>query len=232
MVGETVSIDAHDGRRFSAYLTKPSGGVGPAVMILNEGFGLTRWTKSIADRFAARGYLACAPELYWRTHPGLVAEPNDQENVQIAIEQMTNIDRDLAIEDIAAAIASIRGMPESSDKLAVAGFGLGGTLAYLAAARLEIDATAAYYGSDIHQFVNEGRHLDHPIVFHLADRDETNSESDRKRIFAALIGIPHVSIYSYDAGHAFTNSDRKNCYDADAAEQAHARTFAVLDTLI
>ena len=108
---------------------------------------------------------------------------------------------------------------------------MGGTLAYLAAARLPVDAAVAYYGTSIHKYLDEGSKVKCPLTLHLGDKDHTYKPEDAKEIHAALIGIPHVSIWRYDTGHAFANSDLPSLYSKEHAEKAHGRTVALLGQL-
>lgn len=231
VAGEMISIETRDGINFAGYLARPQTQQGLGVVLIHENFGLTRWIRSIADEFAARGYVVLAPDLFWRFEPFFTAEPGNNADIQRALKLVERFNFDLGVEDITAAISALKSIPECNGKIGAAGFCLGGTLSYLTAARRQIDAAVAYYGAHIHKFVNEGRHLDCPMVFHLADKDETHTEEDRNRIFAALIGMPHVSIYTYDTGHSFANSDCMAGYDHAAAEQAYLRSFAIFDAL-
>lgn len=232
-MGETIKVSAKDGGAFDAYLAKPpsSSGAVPGVIIIQEAFGVTQWIKAISDRFAAEGYLVAAPDFYWRFAPNFAASFDDEEAVAAARRYLKVIDHANAVDDIEAAADALKSMPECNGKIAVAGFCLGGTLAYLAAVRLDIDAAAAYYGTQIHDYLDEGSKLTCPTVFHMADHDSFIKDEDVKAIFQALIGIPNLAVWTYDTGHAFANWDRPGAYDKDLAEKAHARTFAVFDKL-
>ena len=89
----------------------------------------------------------------------------------------------------------------------------------------------AYYGTQIHDYLDEGSKLTCPTLFHMADHDSFIKDEDVKAIFQALFGIPYLAVLTYDTGHAFANWDRPGVYDEDLAEKAHARTFAVFDKL-
>lgn len=231
MSGEMIKVTAKDGGSFDAYLAKPSSGTGPGVVMIQEIFGISPWIKKIADTFAEQGYVVCAPDMFWRFDPNFVANPAVPEEFQKAFSYLGKINHDTAVDDIEAAGDALKAMPECNGKIGVTGFCMGGTLVYLAAARLEIDAAVAYYGTQVHEYLDEGKNVSCPIIFHMGEHDETFSVEDRNKIHAALIGKPNVAIYMYDAGHAFANSDNPAHHDADAAATAHQRTFELLGGL-
>jgi carboxymethylenebutenolidase len=101
----------------------------------------------------------------------------------------------------------------------------------LAASRLEIDAAVAYYGTQIHEFLEEGKNLACPIVFHMGDHDDRVPAGLAEATRTATAGVPDVTIHTYDAGHAFANTHRPDYYSEAATRAAHARTFALFDDL-
>ena len=84
MSGEMIDIAAKDGGNFKAYCAKPAGGSGPAIVMIQEIFGITDWIKETADKFAEQGYLVVAPDMFWRFDPGFVANPAVEEEFQKA----------------------------------------------------------------------------------------------------------------------------------------------------
>ena len=109
---------------------------------------------------------------------------------------------------------------------------MGGTLTYLAAARLKIDATVAYYGTQIHEHLDEAANISCPTMLHMGDRDDHVPEALAKTIRDALSGVPGVTIHRYDAGHAFCNTHREDHYQQEASDLSHARTFEMFDRLL
>jgi carboxymethylenebutenolidase len=233
MNGAAIKVNAKDGGEFDAYLSKPPDQAGkcPGVILLQEAFGVTPWIKAISDRFAAEGYLVAAPDMYWRFAPNFAADFNDEDAVATARRHLNTLDHDHAVDDIQSTIDALKAMADCNGKIAVAGFCLGGTLTYLAAVRLGIDAAAAYYGTQIHEYLEEGSKLTCPTLFHMADHDTFIEAADVKAIFQALIGIPNLAIWTYDTGHAFANWDRPGAYNEALAEKAHERTLAIFNNL-
>lgn len=231
MSGQTIDMTAKEGGKFSAYLAKPESGTGPGIIMIQEIFGITNWVKSTADRFADNGYTVIVPDMFWRFDANFVAEPGNEEGFQKAFSYLQKVDHTTAVDDMEVCAGFLRGMPESNGKVGVTGFCLGGTFAYLAAARLDVDAAIAYYGTQIHEYLDEGKNVTCPTILHMGEHDEAFSVEDRNKIHGALIGMPNVDIYMYDAGHAFANSGRPDAYSEEAAEAAHKRSFALFDQL-
>lgn len=232
MTGGLIPLVAEDGLKFDAYMVAPGQPTGLGIVLIQDDHSTAQGVGVTATALAARGFLVCVPDLGTRSDQNSAAEISTKETIKISSQAEDEFDYDQGVNDIAITVQAVSAHTDCNGTVAVVGYGRGGTLAYLAAARLDIGAAVAYYGSRIHHYVNEGRHLDCPMLFHLADQDDTHSPDDRSRIFAALIGIPHVSIYTYDARHGFSDAGRPNDFDADAAEQAQTRTLAVLDNLI
>lgn len=224
-------IAATDGGDFGAYVALPEVTPAPGIVMLHEIFGVTDWVTETADLFAGHGYCVAAPEMFWRLEPDFKADHNDPEQREQGLRYRGEIDHDKAVEDIAAVIAHLKSMPECNGKIGVTGFCMGGTLTYLAAARLNPDAAVAYYGTEIHNFLDEGKNISCPTLLHAGDKDGHVPMDLVNEIAAALDRVPDVEIEIYDAGHAFANTHRPNYFVPDEAQRAHNRTFEVFDRL-
>lgn len=212
-------IAAGDGHTFSAYLSVPAQPNGNAVIILQEIFGVTDTIRALTDRYAAEGYLALAPDLFWRMEPG-VELPHDKAGVARAFGYLERFDELAGIEDIGRTVAHVRAMPGFSGKVAVVGLCLGGKLAYRAAARLDIDAAVTFYGVGVEAHLDEAARLACPLMLHYGDRDRYAPPDAVDRIEAALPPAPQAVLHRYlHADHGFYT--RGAGPDADTA---HART--------
>lgn len=231
MTGQQIKIPAADGGKFSAHLALPSSGSAPLIVMLHEIYGVTDWVRETADMFAAHGYLVVAPDMFWRLEPDFEADHRDSAQRNQGLRYRGMIDRDKAVDDIAATIAALKSRPECNGKVGVTGFCMGGTLTYLAAARLPIDAGVAYYGTQIHEHLDEGGNITCPTLLHFGDQDDHVPIELADKIRGALAGNPNLSFERYDAGHAFSNDHRPGFYDQAASDAAHARTFEVFDGL-
>jgi|OM-RGC.v1.011705218 carboxymethylenebutenolidase len=220
-----------DGDEFGAYLAKPSSGSGPGIVLLHEIFGVTGWIKDTADLFAAQGYCVAAPEMFWRLERNFAGDFWVPEQRQKGFEFRGRVDHDKAISDIAATIAYLKSLPECNGKIGVTGFCTGGTMTYLSAARLEIDAAVAYYGTQIHEFLEEGQNISCPTILHAGTSDEHVSLEVLGDIKEALAPNPNITIHEYDAGHAFANTERDTHFVADATAAAHAHTYELFNGL-
>ena len=231
MSGQQIKVSASDGGDFDAYLALPAEPSAPGIIMLHEIFGVTDWIRKTADLFAEQGYCVAAPDMFWRLEPNFVADFRDPAQREQGILHKQAIDHDKAMDDIAAVMSSLKSMPECNGKIGVTGFCTGGTLAYLAACHLDVDAAAAYYGTQIHEFLGEGKNITCPTIFHMGDKDDHVPRDLPELVRAAVAGVPKISIYSYDAGHAFAHTERLDHYSEDASLTAHARTFALFDEL-
>lgn len=220
-----------DGDEFGAYVAMPESGSGPGIVLLHEIFGVTGWIKDTADLFAAQGYCVAALEMFWRLERNFDVDFAIPEQRQKGFEYRGLVDHDKAVSDIAATIAHLKSLPQCNGKIGVTGFCTGGTMTYLSAARLEIDAAAVYYGTQIHEFLKEGQNIQCPTILHAGTSDEHVSLEVLGDIKAALEPNPNIIIHEYDAGHAFAHTERDDHYFADAAATAHARTFELFNGL-
>jgi carboxymethylenebutenolidase len=219
-MSEQVKLKSADGHSFGAYVAQPEGTPKAAIVVIQEIFGVNNHIRSVADRFAAEGYLAVAPALFDRYEPGFEAD-YDAEGMQrgIAIAQKLNMDWTQA--DTLAAVAYAR--DEYKTKVAVVGFCLGGSVAWMAAAFMPVSAAVGYYGGYIAKFKDLQPKA--PILLHFGAKDTHIPQSDVAAIQAAH---PEVPIYVYEgADHGF-NCDARASYNEEAAKQAWGRTLAFL----
>lgn len=232
MPRQSISIPATDGSgAFDTYLTGPSDGNAPAIVLLHEIYGVTGWVTETADFFAERGYTVAAPDMFWRLEPNFTADHRDSTSRDKGLRYRGMIDRDKAVEDIAALIGHLKTRPGFNGRIGVTGFCMGGTLTYLAATRLKIDAAVAYYGTQIHEHLDEAANISCPTMLHMGDLDDHVPEELAVKIRDALSGVPGVTIHRYDAGHAFCNTHREDHYQKEPSDLSHARTCGMFDRL-
>jgi carboxymethylenebutenolidase len=224
---KNVSVTAADGGVFNAYLALPEGGRGPALVLLQEIFGVNRHLRELADCYAEEGYVTIAPDLFWRIQPGIELGYSEAE-IKAAFDFYGRFDADHAIKDVADTIRALRAMPECNGKVGAIGFCLGGMLAYLTAARCNIEAAVSYYGVGIEKRLNETGAVRCPMVLHFGELDRFVPADARDAITAAFKDRDEVEIYVYPgADHAFNNPARP-AYDRFAASLAHSRTIGML----
>ncbi|WP_250532705.1 dienelactone hydrolase family protein [Caballeronia sp. AZ10_KS36] len=216
-----------DGGSFQGYLALPKTGTGPAVIILQEIFGVNAHIRSVADQYAADGYVALAPDVFWRTQPRveLGYEGADREK---AMELLQKTDLDSAVADVGAAAKALRALPEVSGKVAAIGYCFGGRLAYLAAAQGSVDAAVAYYGGGIQNQLDKADQVKAPIQFHYGELDAHIPADAVDAVRQRFAGCADSELYVYPAAdHGFNCGDRAS-YNAKASALAHGRTLTFL----
>jgi carboxymethylenebutenolidase len=222
-------IKSFDGGEFDAYLALPASGYGPGIVVLQEIFGVNDYMRSVADWYAAHGFVALVPDLFWRLQPGIqLTDKGD--DWKKAIELYQQLDEAKAVEDSAAALDFLRQHPACSGRAGVVGFCLGGNLAYLLSVRFKPDCAVGYYGVSIEKSLDEAKNLTTPLLLHIAGRDNNCPPEAQTRIRTALQQNPLVKICVYpDQGHAFARPGGEH-YDAAEAELANLRSLEFLVT--
>src|SRR5580698_5888917 len=129
-MGETVIITTPDGA-FAAYLARPAVAKAPAIVVIQEIFGVNQVMRDITDGLAGQGFLAICPDLFWRIEPGIDITDKSEAEWKQAFELFNAFDVDTGVQDIAATIARIRADPGCAGKVGAVGFCLGGLLAFL-----------------------------------------------------------------------------------------------------
>lgn len=227
MSGRYLKVKAHDGGSFDAYVALPPSGSGPAIVVLQEIFGVNKALRDVVDYYAEEGYVAIAPDLFWRFSPRIELghTPADFEK---AFDYYQRFDADTAVKDIAQTVSAARALPECTGKVGVLGFCLGGKLAYLTAARVGVDCAVSYYGVGIEQALDEAPNVKCPVVFHFGDKDDYAPPAAAAQVKAAFAGRQDVEVYMYPgAGHAFASKGRDS-FDKPASLMAHSRSIAAL----
>lgn len=222
-MSEQLTIRAADGS-FDCYVSRPQApGSHPAVVVLQEIFGVNASLRGIADEYARKGYIAVCPDLFWRSEPGVqLSESRDREQA-FRLKQAYDVDR--GVQDIAAVIAAARTLEGANGKVGVTGYCMGGLMTYLAAARTDGDAFVAYYGGQTERYLDEADRISAPMLYHLGEADEFIKPDAQQAIRAALTR-PNVEVHLYPgAMHAFARPGG-NHYHADAAALANSRTEA------
>ena len=217
-----ITIKAFDGGEFDAYLALPASGYGPGIVVLQEIFGVNSFVRSIADWYAAHGFVALCPDLFWRLERGVELTEADRPK---AFKLYQALDEAKAVEDSGAALEFLRKHPACSGRVGAVGFCLGGNLAYLLSVRFKPDCAVGYYGVSIEKSLNEAGSLGSPLLLHIAGKDQFCPPEAQAQIHATLDANPLVTIHDYsEQDHAFGRVGGEH-YDAAAAELAHLRSL-------
>lgn len=227
-----VTLDEEHGRSFKAYLVTPERSPAPAVLLLQEIFGVNGFMRDVAQEFANAGYLAVVPDLFWRQEAGVELDPLSEADRQKAMQLFKQMSEDMAVRDAVAAMTFVRELPECNGKIATVGYCMGGKLAYLMAVRSSIDAAVSYYGVGIQAALSEARAVNKPLMLHLAGEDHLCPRECQSAITQALAPLaPLVTTHVYPAvGHAFARVGSP-AFDGQAARTANERTLALLGQL-
>jgi carboxymethylenebutenolidase len=223
----TLNIITPDGD-FSAYVARPAAASAPAVVVIQEIFGVSADMHEACDNLAAQGYLAICPDLFWRV--GLDVDLSDQSETEWnrGLGRYTVFDVEAAVSDIGATMLAARTLYGASGKVGAVGYCRGGLMTFFTAARRGADAAVAYDGGGAGSQVGEESKIAHPLLMHVAEEDEFISREAQQAIRAALEGHPLIELHTYPGcRHAFAQIGCKH-YDAVAAKQANARTLAFL----
>ncbi|WP_044560351.1 dienelactone hydrolase family protein [Azospirillum sp. B4] len=224
---DAITITVPDGT-FQAYVARPAAVPAPAVVVLHEVFGVNADIRQTCDELAAQGFLAVAPDLFWRQEPGVDLRVDTEEDWQHGLRLYLAFDRDAGARDIAAVVRTVAGLPDATGKVGVQGYCLGGLMAFLTAARSSVDAAVAYHGGDTEKYLGEVDGLTAPLLVHLAGEDEYIPQAAMAQITAALAAKPNATVHSYAGqNHAFSRHGGAH-YDAAAASLANGRTLDFL----
>ncbi len=226
-MGEHITIATGDGD-FQAYLSRPESASAPAVVVLQEIFGVNADMRATCDELAAKGFMAVCPDLFWRQAPGLDLNSLSPAEWQRALALYSAYDRDVGVRDVVDTLNTATRLKGASGKVAVMGFCLGGLMTFLTAAREKVDAAVAYHGGDTEKYLDEASNITAPLLMHLAEEDEFISKAAQAQIKAALADKPNVTIHTYPGqNHAFARHNGTH-YDPVAAALANRRTWAFL----
>ena len=232
-MGQEMELTAADGGRFSAYLATPASTPvsAPGLIVLPEVFNTNAHIRSVADQYAAAGYLAIAPDVYWRQAPGSYQEYTD-EGFERSVALRERLDPDQFTADIGDIVRALRARCDCTGKIGVMGFCLGGRFTFLASTRLPIDAAVSYYGTQIDRYLDEAQQLRCPVLLHFAANDEHVPGSSVEAIQARLGARADVQIHLYEgAGHGFNRAGYPS-FNASAAAIAGQRTLAHFQQLL
>lgn len=225
----TMTIAALDGDgSFTAYVAEPDGTPKAAIVVIQEIFGVNAGIRRKADTLAEAGYLAIAPDLFWRLQPKIELDPDIPSELQKGMQLFGRFDQDNGIKDIEATIRAAREkLGKGHDgKVGAVGYCLGGRLAYMTAARTDVDASVGYYAVGIPDLLHEQHAIAHPLMLHIASADGFVTPEQQQAMHDGLAGNAKVTLHDYaGADHGFATEFGQRRKD-DAAQLADSRTAA------
>ena len=224
-----ITISVRNGA-FRAYVARPQTLPAPAVVVLQELFGVNADIRKHCDELAEQGFIAVAPDLFWRQEPGVDLSVNSEADWQHGLRLYQAYNRDAGAEDVRDTAEAVTKLPECTGNVAILGYCLGALMTFLAVVRYGVlDAAVAYHGADTEKYLSEIDGLHVPLLMHLGEDDEFISKTAQAQIKAALAKKPSATVYSYPGQrHAFSRHSGAH-YDAAAAALADGRTGEFLN---
>ena len=220
-MGQVIDLTAKDGVTFPAYVAEPAGQPKGAIVVLQEIFGVNSHIRSVADGYAAAGYLAVAPATFHRVKPGVeLGYTGDDMQAGMALKAAVEaLPAPGVLQDVQAAVD----YAAKAGKVGIVGYCWGGLLTWRAAAEVSgIAAAAPYYGGGMTTPEESARKPKVPVLAHFGSKDHWIS---LESVEAFKKAHPEVEVHVYEADHGFY-CDQRGSYDAAAAKLAKERTLA------
>jgi carboxymethylenebutenolidase len=221
---ETIRVGCDAGDMDMTVWT-PASGSGPAILLIQEVFGVGPYITAVGERLAESGYVVGAPDIFWRFAPGWVSS-HDQAGLKSSIEQAGKLDRDIAISDCSAALDALAALSSTVGTPGAIGFCLGGTLTFGLAIAAQPSVAVSYYGSGVPSMLDQIDQVACPILFHFGNADDFIPSEGVEALNSAMDGRPGFVLNVENAGHAFDNHESEMFYNEAAAHAAWAKTMA------
>ncbi len=222
---QLMTVSTRDGN-FTAYVARPKVIPAPAVVVIQEIFGVNAVMRALCDELANHGFLAVCPDLFWRIEPGIDIGDKSEADMKRAYELYGLFHVDHGVADIAATLAAVKTDPACNGRVGAVGYCLGGLLSTLTAFRTDSLASVAYYGVGIEKHLDEVSNLTHPLLIHIAGDDQLVPKPAQDLLLAAAQGSSLMEAHRYDGEqHAFARVGGMH-YGAASATLANARTLA------
>jgi carboxymethylenebutenolidase len=219
-MGKSFEINGIQG-----YLAKPTGkGPWPALIVIQEWWGLDPQTKSIADRFAGAGYLAFAPDLYH----GELAKLGDNQTAAVLVQKYVLT----APTELEQVFDELVGNPDCTGKVGSVGFCFGGRMSLALGIRRPLDAICTFYGGGMQQLFDQFDTLKSPVLGLFGDQDVSIPAGTIEQFDQLLgkIGVHHEVIVYPDSGHAFFRDSDPTVYKPEASKDAWKRVTKFFET--
>jgi carboxymethylenebutenolidase len=201
----------------------------PGVLVLQEIFGVGEYIEDVCHRLAEAGYVAAAPDVFWRFAPGWRAA-HDEAGMNASFQQVQQLDFPLAIADSAAALLALGDLSDVAGRPAVLGFCLGGTLAWGVAAAADPSCCVSYYGSGVPSMLDLADSVRCPVLFHFGANDEFIPSEGVEAVNQLVGSHRNLTLNVELAGHAFDNHAAPMFHEPAAASAAWSKTLAFLET--
>ena len=213
-----IDIESACGGSFGAYVSLPPAGFGPGLLVIQEIFGVNDHIKNICDQYALDGFVAVAPDVFWRQDPR-VELSYDPMGITRGLQLFDGLNIDIVAADLQRAVEAIRHIPSCTGKVGAIGFCMGGLLAFVSAARAGVESSVIYYGTRLDHYLELVQDITCPLLFHFAGKDEHISAQTVRKVKMSLGGKDNCRVIVHkNSSHGF------NCWDRDSWNQSTAAT--------
>lgn len=232
MAGSDVKVKSIEDGEFDCYLAAPAGGKGPAVIIIAAVTGVGPDIRKMADDLAASGFLAAAPDMFWRTDPGYIKRTEETQPRIHARTQPREQVINTGIQDVADLRDYLKGHEKCNGKVAVLGFCYGGPYALIGTARLGMDAGCSYHGTNLASYTQDLENSDKPLLIHWGSEDHAAPPElvARYRDYAARMDNVDVHIFP-GVKHGYMMTTAPAAYDPEAFRYSWDATLSLLGRL-
>ncbi|MDA9688938.1 dienelactone hydrolase family protein [Betaproteobacteria bacterium] len=213
-----IDIKSACGGSFGAYVSLPPAGFGPGLLVIQEIFGVNDHIKNVCDQYALDGFVAVAPDVFWRQEPQIELS-YDSAAIAKGVRLFDGLNIDIAAADLQRAVEAIRHIPSCTGKVGAIGFCMGGLLAFVSAARAGVESSVIYYGTRLDHYLDLVHDITCPLLFHFASDDKHISTQAVKKVKMSLTGKDNCRVIVHkNSGHGF------NCWHRDSWNQSAAAT--------
>jgi carboxymethylenebutenolidase len=230
MLKKDIKIRSSEGPQFDCYLVTPDGDRKvPAIVLASAIHGVDKDLRAIADDFGSRGYIAAAPDLFWRTVPGPLTrdDPRSAPRGQPRLERIRTGEADLK-----DALSEVKKQPRFNGRAAVIGFCYGGPYALLGPKRLGYDAGIACHGTQLGDFIGELEGMRAPLCFIWGDQDHAAPPPVQEAYRAVPARMKNVEVHIFPGvQHGYMMSDAPKAFDRKMYDFSMGRAVALLDRL-
>ncbi|MFN5791563.1 MAG: dienelactone hydrolase family protein [Burkholderiales bacterium] len=227
MNSKWITVTSADGGQVDAYVSYPPTGHGPGLIIIQEIFGVNEHIRAVADQYAADGFLAIAPDIFWRDAKRIELK-YDAEGFKQGLDLMGGLNIPLVAGDLRSTVAAVKRLDGCTGRVGSVGFCMGGMLSFVAAARAGVDTAVCYYGGGIDKQLDLAKAIRCPILLHFAEQDSYIPSASVKQITRALAGHPAARIITHPGvDHGF-NCWRRPAWNQNTAARARGQTLVHL----
>lgn len=231
MAGTNIELKSSEGSEFDCYFTAPVSGKGPGVIVVAAVNGVSPDIRTLTDDLAANGFVAAAPDMFWRTDPGFIERTEEGQKRIRARSQPRNEVIETGVRDIADTAEYLATRTDCNGKLAAIGFCYGGPYAILGQSRLGIDAGCSYHGTNLGDYMDELEKAGNPLLIHWGDEDHAAPPELIAKYRGHNSNMANMALHIFPGikhGYMMSASD---AYDADAFEFSWNATLKMLGRL-